>query len=204
MHTKSQTGSIIAGTVVTLLFGFLISGCVPPKNDNANANANSNANANANSSASTANSNSSSESSTAAINTREPEKYSATLVFSMETQGGEKTIGIPSLSMQVAKNSEDRRVEFKLPDGTPLVYLDHDNRHYVILPSRKQYAELSKEATGIQLHKLLTPGQLFDHLKKIKTVERVGEESLNGRQADKYRYAAEKQTNTKAGEVKAE
>src|SRR5262245_20156266 len=130
MHTKRQTGSIIAGTVVTLLFGILISSCQPPKNGNANANANANINVNANPNSNTANANSSSESSTAAINTREPEKNSVTLVFSMETQGGEKAIGIPSLSMQVAKNSEDRRVEFKLPDGTPLVYLDHGNRHY--------------------------------------------------------------------------
>ena len=32
--------------------------------------------------------------------------------------------------------------------------------------ARKQYAELSQEATGIQLHKLLTPGQLVEDLKK--------------------------------------
>lgn len=204
MHIKRQTLSAFVGTLITLLFGLWLSGCVPPKNENANANANSNANANANSNTGTANTNSGSESSAAAINTREPEKYSATLVFSMETQGGDKAIGIPSLSIQVARNNEDRRVEFKLPDGTPLVYLDHNNKHYVILPSRKQYAELSQEATGIQLHKLLTPGQLVDDLKKIKSVERVGEEALNGRQADKYRYTAEKQTNTKAGDVKAE
>jgi hypothetical protein len=177
---------------------------VPSKNGNTTANANSNINVNANPNSNTANVNSGPDSSAATINTREPERYSATLVFSMETQGGEKAIGIPPLSMQVAKRSEDRRVEFKLPDGTPLVYLDHNNRHYVILPSRKQYAELSQEATGFQLHKLLTPGQLVDDLKKVRNVERVGEESINGRQADKYRYAAEKQTNTKAGEVKAE
>jgi hypothetical protein len=104
----------------------------------------------------------------------------------------------------VARSGDDRRVEFKLPDGSPLVYLDHNNKHYVILPSRKQYAELTQEATGVQFHKLITPGQLVSDLKNIRGVEKVGEGPLDGRSADKYRYSAQTNTNTKAGEVKAE
>jgi hypothetical protein len=181
-----------------------LAACVPPKDANSNANANANTNANANSTAATDNTNSTAESSTANINTREPDKYAATLSFSIETQGGEKAIGIPTLSMQVARSGDDRRVEFKLPDGSPMIYLDHDNRHYVILPARKQYAELTKEATGIQVHKLLTPGQLVEDLKKIKGLERAGEGPMDGRTAEKYRYSASRETNTKAGEVKAE
>lgn len=182
----------------------LLVACVPPKNTDSNANANANTNANANSTASTDNTNSSSESTASTINTREPDKYAATLSFSIETQGGEKAIGIPPLSMQVARSGDDRRVEFKLPDGSPMIYLDHDSRHYVILPARKQYAELTKEATGIQIHKLLTPGQLVEDLKKIKGLERAGEGPMDGRTAEKYRYSASRETNTKAGEVKAE
>jgi hypothetical protein len=181
-----------------------LAACVPPKDANSNANANANTNANANSTAATDNTNSTAESSTANINTREPDKYAATLSFSIETQGGEKAIGIPTLSMQVARSGDDRRVEFKLPDGSPMIYLDHDNRHYVILPARKQYAELTKEATGIQVHKLLTPGQLVEDLKKIKGLERAGEGPMDGRTAEKYRYSASRETNTTAGEVKAE
>src|SRR5437016_372509 len=186
-----------------LLMGLSITACQPMTTSNGNANSNSNANASANSNASS----SSSETGTTsgvAINTREPDKYSATLTFSLETEGREKAIGIPSLSVQVARNGDDRRVEFKLPDGTPLVYLDHNNHHYVIVPGRKQYAELTQEATGVQMHKLLTPGQLVEDLKGVKGVERAGEEVMNGRTADKYRYGASTNTNTKAGEVKAE
>ena len=182
-----------------VLLGVFISSCKPVENSNANANANANtpvnANTNINSSADTGPS----------INAREPEKYSATLVFSVETQGNEKAIGIPSLSVQVARSGADRRVEFKLPDGTPLIYLDHENRSYVIAPSRKQYAELTKEATGIQPQKLMTAGQIVSDLKNKTGVERVGEEQINGRTAEKYRYrSATTNTNTKAGEVKAE
>lgn len=203
MHLKNSI-SIFVGTVLVSIGLLWATACQPAKNSNTSANANSNANANANSTTTTDNTNTGSESSTAAINTREPDKYAATLVFSIETEGGDKAIGIPNLSLQVGKSGDDRRLEFKLPDGSPLIYLDHENRHFVILPNRKQYAELNKEATGIQLQKLLTPGQLVDDLKKIKSVERVGDETINGRTAEKYRYAAEKQTNTKAGDVKAE
>jgi len=191
------------GILVSVLLLLLVA-CQPPKNADSNANANANTNANANSTAGTDNTNSSSESAASTINTREPDKYAATLTFSIETQGGEKAIGIPSLSMQVARSGDDRRVEFKLPDGSPMVYLDHDNHHYVILPARKQYAELTKEATGIEIHKLLTPGQLVKDLKKIKGLERAGEGPMDGRTAEKYRYTASRETNTKAGEVKAE
>ncbi|HXI74337.1 MAG TPA: hypothetical protein VNG94_02035, partial [Pyrinomonadaceae bacterium] len=155
--------------------------CQPARNVNSNVNANANSNSNANSAMSNNNFNSSSDNSGPSINTREPDKYSATLVFSIETEGGDKAIGIPSLNLQVARSGDDRRVEFKLPDGSPLIYLDHDNHHYVILPARKQYAELTKEATGVQFQKLLTPGQVVEDLKSRKGVERVGDDTMNGR-----------------------
>lgn len=138
------------------------------------------------------------------INTREPDKYRATIVFSAETEGGEKTIGIPQLSADVARNGEDRRVSFKLPDGSQLIYLDHADKHYIIVPSRKQYAELTSEATGVQLQKLMTPGQLVTYLSKQKGYERVGDEQINGRMAEKYRYAAAAKTGTPAGNIQTE
>jgi len=202
MHSQRNQFSTITVTLVGLALPLLIAACQPVKNPGANANANANANSSA--SANNTNANANAENAGSSINTREPEKYSGTMVLSIETEGGDKAIGIPSLSVQVARSGEDRRIEFKLPDGSPLIYLDHDNRHYVILPSRKQYAELSKEATGVQLHKLLTPGQMVANLKDKKGVERVGEGPMNGRTADKYRYTASTNTNTKAGEVKAE
>lgn len=192
---RLEVGTILVTTV--LLF---ISACKPVTTTNSNANTNANVNANANTNANA----DASADTNSLINTREPEQYAANLIFSIETEGGDKAIGIPSLNMQVARNGDDRRVEFKLPDGSPLIYLDHDNKHFVVLPNRKQYAELTKEATGIQLHKLLTPGQLVEDLKKIKGLERAGEGPIDGRAAEKYRYSTTANTNTKAGEVKAE
>lgn len=196
-YLKSAT-LLIAGLLLSL------AACQPMANSNSNANANTNTQTKSQTSTESANANSADANAGPAINAREPEKYSATLVLSIETQGGDKAVGIPSLSVQVARNGKDRRVEFKLPDGSPLVYSDKDNRHYVVLPDRKQYAELTQETTGIQIHKLITPAQLVEDLKKIRGVERVGEGPMDGRVAEKYRYGTSTNTNTKAGEVKAE
>src|SRR6266478_1789078 len=201
IRTSNTFMLVLAG-----LLSFSLNACKPMPGSNGNSNSNANSNANANSQTSAANTNTTSESADRGptINTREPDKYSATLTLSIETEGGDKAIGVPALAVQVARNGDDRRVEFKLPDGSPLVYLDHNNKHYVILPSRKQYAELTQEATGVQFHKLITPGQLVENLKNIKGVEHVGEGPMDGRSAEKYRYTASTNTNTKAGEVKAE
>src|SRR5436190_22503915 len=98
----------LAAALVSLAIG-----CGTPANTNTTANvnlatnANTNANLNANASPSTI----------AGIAAREPDKYRATLVFSAETEGGEKTIGLPTLSANIARNGDARRVAFKLPDG---------------------------------------------------------------------------------------
>jgi len=177
-----------------------MSGCA--RGPEANANINTNINTNSNTVVNTNSNTTTAPPSTIAA--REPDTYRATLVFTAETEGGEKTIGIPTLSADVARSGDDRRVSFKLPDGSDLVYLDHAGTHYAISPSRKQYAELTPAATGFQLHKLMTPGQLVGYLDKLQGIEPAGEESVNGRTAVKYRYARTSETKTSAGEVKTD
>jgi len=193
------SAKFIMGTVLALV----LAGTACQQQATTNS-ANGTNTANANTATSTINTNSIAVDPGTVINTREPEKYKATLVFSAETEGGEKTIGIPTLSAEVARNGKDRRLSFKLPDGSQLIYLDSADKHYIIVPNRKQYAELTSEATGVELQKLMTPGQLVAYLSKQKGYERVGEEQLNGRMAEKYRYAAAAKTGTPAGNVKAE
>ncbi|MBA2524630.1 MAG: hypothetical protein H0V18_02445 [Pyrinomonadaceae bacterium] len=191
--------SALACLIMTAAMISMGSACQPATNTNTNANLTVNANltpANVNANVSTA--------PTTGIATREPERYRATLVLSAETEGGQKTIGIPTLSAEVARSGADRRVSFKLPDGSDLIYLEKGGLHIVVAPGRKQYAELTPEATGFQLHKLMTPGQLTSRLENLKGVERVGEETITGRTADKYRYATTRSTGTQAGEVSAE
>jgi len=187
---------LLSGIIVVLTF---TSACQPAANSNANTNAN-NQTANSNSVATNANSEANSNAGPS-ISTREPDKYGATLTFTIETESREKAIGIPPLSIKVARNGDDRRVEFNLPDGSLLIYVDHGNHHYVIVPSRKQFAELTQEATGVQPQKLMTPGQLVESLKNVKGVQRVGDETIDGRAADKYSYSNSTNTNTQAGQI---
>lgn len=167
----------------------------------ANANLNSNVSSNAN--VQMANSNVS-PSPMSALAAKEPDKYRATLIFTAQTEGGEKTIGIPTLSVEVARSGDDRRLSFKLPDGSDLIYLEHAGVPYVVAPARKQYAELTPEATGFKLGKLMTPGQLVAYLDKLQGIEPAGEETVNGRTALKYRYTRTSKTNTSAGDVSTE
>ena len=186
-------------TVVSAI-AIAASGCARGPANNSNLTANVNVNVNANPSG--ANINASTAPSTIAA--REPDTYRATLVFTAETEGGDKAIGIPTLSAEVAKSGADRRLSFKLPDGSDLVYLEKAGVQYGIAPARKQYAELTPEATGFQLQKLMTPGQLVAHLDRLRGIEAVGEEPLAGRTALKYRYTRTSQTQTSAGEVRTE
>lgn len=197
MKTTVKTSVLISLFALTTLIATSI-GCQPATNTNANANANLSANIN------TTPTNINATVETSAIAAREPDTYRATLVFSAETEGGEKTIGIPSLAAEVARRGNDRRISFKLPDGSDLIYLEKGDQHLVIAPARRQYAELTPEATGFQLGKLMTPGQLVSHLEKLKGVERVGEETVAGRTAEKYRYARTADTKTQAGTVSTE
>jgi len=198
MKTAAMKTPLLISLLTTVLLALGATAC--QKTD---TNANTNVTVNANTSPANANANIS-PAATSVISTREPEKYRATLVLSAETEGGQKTVGIPTLSAAVARNGADRRVSFKLPDGSDLIYLEQGGKHIVIAPARKQYAELTPEATGFQLHKLMTPGQIVSYIEKLKGVERVGDDTLNGRTADKYRYATTTNTSTSAGQVNTE
>jgi len=194
---KVVTTNRLASLLLVSLLGLALSAC--QRSDTTNTNTS----ANANTSPTIVTASPSPEASTVSA-AREPEKYRAVLVFSAETEGGQKTIGIPSLSAEVARNGADRRVSFKLPDGSDLIYLEQADKHIVIAPARKQYAELTPEATGFQLQKLMTAGQIVSYLERLKGVEKVGDDTMNGRSADKYRYANTTNTSTSAGEVKSE
>lgn len=200
MKTADVRPPVLFLVLVAVAMLFTASGCArgPVAETNVNMNVNTNANANL----APVNANSATAPSTLAA--REPERYRATLVLSAETEGGEKTIGIPTLVADVAKNGPDRRLSFKLPDGSDLIYLERSGVHYAIAPARKQYAELTPEATGFQLHRMMTPGQLVAYLDRLQGIQLVGEEQLAGRTAVKYRYARHDQTKTSAGEVKTE
>jgi hypothetical protein len=92
-------------------------------------------------------------------------------------------------------------MEFALPTGEKVIYLDKGGVNYIILPNRKQYAELSKEATGFEVRQLLMPEQIVTQVKAIPGVRLVGEETASGRTVVKYAYSGAANTGTQAGTV---
>jgi hypothetical protein len=185
-------------------------GCQSSENTNtaANANgANSNATVNVNS-----NSNANMTTSTVTTNTgqtieaREPDKYSATVTIAASTSGQQRAAG--QTEIKVARNGADRRysIDTKLPGVGEIVYLEKGDKHYVILPARKQYAELTQEMTGVNMEavKAMTPGQIVAFVSRQQGVERVGEETLNNRPVIKYKAAGKAQTQSSAGQVQGE
>lgn len=139
-----------------------------------------------------------------AIEAREPDKYQAKLSLSAQTTGSGQNISIPPLTADVARSGADRRISFVVPGGDEVIYLDRADKRYIILPKRKQYAELTQASTGFEVPRMMTPAQIVDQLKTMKGYERVGEESVNGRSAIKYRYAGTAKTGTQAGDVQTE
>ena len=170
----------------------------------ANANSNVNlSNLNTNVSNKTTNTNSN-NSVVSAVATREPEKYQAKITIKLETVGDKQTNSLPTLTAIIARDGMNHRMEFALPNNEKLIYLDAGDKHFLVSPDRKQYAELNKESLGIEVRQMMMPGQIVEQIKTMKGVEFVGEDQFNSRPVLKYRYGATTNTQTKAGQVNTE
>jgi hypothetical protein len=134
------------------------------------------------------------------LEAHEPARYRATLAFTFEAQGKQPVQAPP---MQVARDGDNRRYSVSLPTVGDIIFLDRADKRYLILAGRKQYVELGRETTGFDVRSL-TPGQMVAYLQKQPGVERVGDDTLNGRSVIRYRYAATAKTTTTAGDVHAD
>jgi hypothetical protein len=186
------------------IVSFLLSACGEQAGTNVNL-ANSRTNA-ANSISNLANTTSvnSNGASAAVTESREPAQYQAAVTVKLETLGGQQNVALPNLTANVARSGTDRRMEFALPAGGRVVFLDKGDTHYLVLPEKKQYAELNRESLGFDVRRMLMPEQIVEQVKKVAGMERVGEETYNGRDVVKYRYAAVANTQTRAGQVDTE
>jgi hypothetical protein len=95
-------------------------------------------------------------------------------------------------------------MEFNLPNNEKVIYLDKGGMNYLILPNRRQYAELTKEALGFEVRRMMMPEQIVTQAKAAPGVVRAGEETMNGRQVVKYTYQSTANTQTQAGNVATE
>jgi stress response protein SCP2 len=138
------------------------------------------------------------------IESKEPEQYQATVLLKFETSGDQKVATKP-LTAEVARNGADRRMEFAMPtNNEKLIYLEVGGKQLLVMPQRKQYAELTKEALGFEIRSLMMPEKIVKQLNNLKGIERVEEGKVDGRDAIKYRFAATTDTKSQAGQVQTE
>ncbi len=139
-----------------------------------------------------------------AVETKEPDQYQATVTVKIEGIGDQQKTAFPTLTANVARSGNDRRMQFTMPAGGRVIYLDKAGINYLVLPERKQYAELDRESMGFEVRRLLMPEQIVEQVKNVKGVEKVGEEKYNGRDVIKYRYGAVANTQSQAGQIGTE
>lgn len=138
---------------------------------------------------------------TTTISAREPEQYQATVRLKFEAVGNQQASAMPTLTANVARSGNDRRMEFTMPAGGRVIFLDKAGTNYLIMPDKKQYAELTKEAVGFEVRRMLMPEQIVQRAKTLPGVRFVGEEQYNGRTVSKYEYGSVTNTQTQAGQV---
>lgn len=187
-------------TIVGTAFMSACGSAGPVSSNVASANANASTNVRANTVA-TVNTNTNSNAAVTVSEAAEPNEYRANVTVKLEALGSQQKMAMPTLSAKVARSGNDRRMEFAMPAGGRIVYLDKAGTNYLILPDRNQYGELNRESLGFEVRRLLMPDQIVQQVKNVRGVERVGEEKYNGRDVIKYRYDAVADTKSQAGEV---
>jgi len=138
------------------------------------------------------------------VDAKEPDKYSATVRLSFQTLGsGQQQANMPNLGANVARLGDDRVMEFTVANEK-FIFLDKGGKNYLILPNRKQYAELTQESLGFQVRRMMMPAEIVQQAKSVPGMKFVGEETQDGRQVLKYAYEAQANTNTNVGTVATE
>lgn len=189
------------------LVGLIAFGCNQPATVNTNTNVNTSLDNKTNSNSMNANlANTSDVNSGGTISeVKEPEKYQAKINLSLQTENtAGQNSALPGLIALVARDGANRRMEFTLPNNEKIIYLETGGKNLVLLPNRKQYAELNEQSTGVNVRSVMMPDQIVKQLQGMKGVKRVGEETSDGRSVIKYSYQSMTETKTQAGNVETE
>jgi hypothetical protein len=149
-------------------------------------------------------SNTNSAPSASIVNAAEPADYQATVTLTLEAMGDQQRTALPPLTATVARSGMDRRMVFTMPAGGRVVYLDKAGTNYLILPEKRQYAELNQESMGFEVRRMLMPEQIVEQVKNLQGVRLVGDEVYKGRDAVRYAYGAVADTQSRAGQVATE
>jgi hypothetical protein len=129
--------------------------------------------------------------------TKEPERYMATMVVTGSLGGDTPVIpGVSNLlskEMKIARDGESRRVDYELIPGAKMSDLQIPSGHFMLLHSKKLYAEVKPGEAGDltsaarNLPSDFSPEKLINEQSPGATYEKLGTEVVNGRTTTKYR-----------------
>ena len=130
------------------------------------------------------------------FSTKEPDRYRAIRLTSFTTTPGSEN----SNQVLIARDGQSRREEYAGGSMGQIVYLEIPSGNFILLPSRKQYADLNTLSSAPSSldgpdrserpaddPPLLSPDQLLNESHPSATYEKLGNESLSGRTTTKYR-----------------
>ena len=133
-------------------------------------------------------------SSTPPFQTKEPERYRATRTITTMTSADEEEI----IKTAIARDGELRREETDA-GGQRVVYLNLPEGRFVLLPEEKVFADatnLEHRESGVETdgESESSPDRLLHTDPIATTYHRLGQESLNGRNTQKYRVVVNSST----------
>lgn len=202
-NRRARRANVFA--VLAALVSVAAYGCAPAPTTNSNTTMNSNTTAaTANTNTAAMNSNATAAPASATFATREPQQYSLTMTLTGQGAANNRQATLPPQAIEFSRMGTDRRWSFTLPVAGTVVYLEKAAMRYLILPSRRQYVEISPESIGFPLGSALTPSAIVERLKPRAQYENLGSETINGRTAEKYRFTGAADTRTQAGTVQSD
>src|SRR6266567_1818601 len=129
------------------------------------------------------------------FSTKEPERYQATrIITTVEYRNGSADSAPETViaKMLIARDGEKRREEYNSAEATT-VFLDIPMGRFVLLPSKKLYADLSLASSDVYSEFSLE--RLLNETRALARYEKLGAETLDGRSTTKYRVTTADPTN---------
>jgi hypothetical protein len=134
-------------------------------------------------------------SNTPPFSTKEPPRYQAQRVITMQETSGVTTV---TTTTQVARDGPNRRVESVFGNGENSIYLETPKGRYLLLPSLKIFAAVGPGLEQLETEKDLSPEKVLNEDPVQSRYQHLGGETIMGRATQKFRVTVEAGTTPQA------
>ncbi len=129
------------------------------------------------------------------FSTREPERYRATRLVSItESDATHSAANTQTSRVIIARDGEKRREEYVAEGEDTIVYLETAAGQFILLPSRKLYAqaepsylEIDSIAAQSDVYNDFSADRLVNEYQTTSSYQKLGAEMVNGTMTAKYR-----------------